>query len=122
MLDEAEAKWAPPGDPVFQLAPPDFEPYVAQCFEDLGNPEVTFDTFWDVYCELQDLVEVAIPGDIAMTLSESIRGDADGMLEPFELVHLKEPEFKGIEDDENEEEDDAPYVDFTNEEDEDQLF
>ena len=96
MLDEAEAKWAPPGDPIFQLAPPDFEPYVTQCFEDLGNPKVTFDTFWDVYCELQDLVEVAIPGDITMTLSKSIRGDADGMLEPFELVHLKEPEFKGI--------------------------
>ena len=64
-----------------------------------------------------------------MTLSESIRGDADGMLEPFKLVHLKEPEFKGIEDDENEDEDNesedednAPYVDFMNEEDEDQLF
>ena len=56
MLDEAEAKWAPADDPIFQLAPPDFEPYVTQCFEDLGNPEVTFNTFWDVYCGLWDLV------------------------------------------------------------------
>lgn len=52
MLDAAEEKWAPIDDPVFQLVPLSFKPYVTQCFENMGKPEVNFETFWDVYCRL----------------------------------------------------------------------
>jgi hypothetical protein len=122
MLDEAEAKWAPPEDPVFQLVPPTFENYVTQCFEDLGKPEVTFETFWDVYCELWDLVEVAVPEDVTMTLGESIRSDV-GMKEPFELVDLEEPQLGHVVESEDDGgEDEVPCVDFTNEKGRDQLF
>ena len=126
MLDEAEAKWAPVDDPVFQLVPLDFEPYVTQCFEDLGKPEVNFKTFWDVYRELRDLVEVTVPGDITVALSE--RDNGDSPLEPFALEHLKEPDLRvsGDGDDEDEDEDEGEgevlRVVFTNEEDMDELF
>ena len=96
VLDAAEAKWAPSDDPVFQLVPLDFEPYVTQCFEDMEKPEVNFDTFWDVYRELRDLVEIAVPGDVTEALSESTR-DGDGTPEPFALAHLKEPDLQGEE-------------------------
>ena len=123
MLDTAEAKWAPADDPVFQLVPLDFEPYVAQCFEDLGKPEVNFKTFWDMYSRLWDLVEITIPGDVTVTLSESIRDNGNGLLEPFALAHLKEPDL-GIDggEDNGNDEGEVPCVDFTDEEDEDELF
>jgi len=125
LLEAAEAKWAPPEDPVFQLVPPDFESHVTQCFEDLEKPEVTFNNFWDVYCELRDLVGAVVPDDLTVLLSESILDDADGAPEPFALADLKEPDLGGvrIDTDENEDiQDEALYVDFTLEEGIDQLF
>ena len=100
-----------------------------QCFEDLGKPVVTFDTFWDVYCELRNRVEVAVPGDVVVAIGESFRDDTGGSLElpgsseSFALAHMKEPVLGGIGVDENEEEDGGGLVlciDFTNEEDMDQ--
>jgi hypothetical protein len=122
VLDEAEAKWAPPDDPVFQLVPPDFEVYVTQCFEDLGKPQVTFGTFWDVYCQLRDLVDTAVPGDVVVTLGTTIRDDDDGVPVPFALDKLQE---QNLEDEggEDEGEGDEPLrVDFTHEEGRDELF
>jgi hypothetical protein len=37
LLDEAEKKWAPDDDPIFQLVPPDFQVIVSQCYDDLGQ-------------------------------------------------------------------------------------
>jgi len=98
---------------------------VTQCFEDLGKPDITFDTFWDVYRELRELVDTAVPDDLVVALSESFRDDTDGAPEPFALAHMKEPELRGIGVDLGENEgiqDGALFVDFTIEEDRDQLF
>ena len=138
MLDTAEKKWAPPDDPVFQLVPPSFEPYVNQCFEELGKPEVDIESFWDVYRRLRDLVEVAIPGDVVVAISEGTVDDGDNAPEPFALGHMKEPVLGGaavLEDDrdegggdengEDEGEGDSGEilcVEFTNEEERDELF
>lgn len=125
LLDAAEAKWAPPDDPVFQLVPPDFESQVVRCFEDMGKPDVTFDTFWYVYCGLRDLVEIAVPSDVVITLSENTRDDADGVLDSFALAHLGEPELEGIMvevDDIDEDIEGVIRVEFTNEEGGDQLL
>jgi len=126
VLDEAEAKWAPPDDPVFQLVPLDFEYYVTRCFEDLGKPEVNFDTFWDVYHGLRDLVEVTVPGNIAATLNENTGDDSDGIVELPAHAYLKELDFVADdgESDGGDGEDDEigfPFVDFTNEEGRDEL-
>lgn len=105
MLDTAEKKWAPPDDPVFQLVPPSFEPYVNQCFEELGKPKVDIESFWDVYHELWDLVEVTVPGDVVVTLNERTVDDGDNVPEPFTFGHMKEPVLGGTpipEDDEDE--------------------
>lgn len=122
----AEEKWSPPDDPVFQLVPPDFESHVTRCFEDLGKPDVTFDTFWDVYRLLRDLVETAVPDGVALALGESIRDDTDGVPESFELAHLDEPDIRGIavgvDESGGGDEGGALYVEFTNEEGGDQLF
>jgi len=129
VLDAAEAKWAPPDDPVFQIVPSDFKSYLTQCFEDLGKPEVNFETFWDVYCGLRDLVGVAVPGNVTVTLSESTGDGDNGMLEPFALAHLKELDLgvdgegsEGYDEDGEDVEEEFPHVDFTNEEGGDELF
>ena len=89
MLDAAEEEWAPPNDPVFQLIPPDFESHVTRCYEALGEPVVNFDTFWDVYCGLWDLVETAVPDVVAGSLSQSAMED-DCTPEPFALTHCQD--------------------------------
>ena len=130
MLNAAEEKWAPPDDPVFQLIPLDFKPYVTRCFEELGKPVVDFHTFWDVYCKLRDLVEITVPDVVVETLSESITDDSSGVSEPFAFAHLKKPVLGDIVVDEvdegefgeNEDEGEVLHVDFTNEEDRDELY
>lgn len=111
MLDAAEEKWAPADDPVFQLVPLSFEPYVTQCFEDLGKPEVNTEKFWDVYHRLRDLVEIAVPDDVTATLGESIRDDGDVGKQDV-----------GVDEDEDEDGGGVLHVDFTIEEDRDELF
>ena len=128
-----EAKYAPPNDPVFQLVPPDFEAYVTSCFKALGEPEVNFETFWDVYCRLRDLVENSIPDDVAETLRENVVDDDESTPEPEGFSQMKEPvvgdtgvergrndnEDKVVEDEDSEE---VLRVDFTDDEDDDELY
>ena len=56
-FDEAEAKWAPPDNPVFQLVPSAFLEHVSSAYETMGRPAVTFDSLWDIFLQLRDLVE-----------------------------------------------------------------
>lgn len=122
MLDTAEEKWAPPNDPVFQLVPLDFESYVVRCFEELGELTVELESFWDVYRQLRDLVELAVPDVVAATLGESIADDDDSAPEPIEFA-LDDAEFDDDEDGEDDDDEGEMFcVDFTNEEDEDQLY
>ena len=55
----------------------------------MGQPAVTFDTFWEVYCNLRNKVEVAIPDDIATGFDQSISSEPVG---EFALGHLRAPE------------------------------
>lgn len=67
-------------------------------------------------------MEVTIPGDITATLRENTGDDVDGLSELFALAHLREPDL-GVEGDrEDDDEGEVPCVDFTDEEDEDELF
>ena len=124
----AEAEWAPPDDPVFRLVPPDFESYVAQCFKDLGEPEVNFDTFWDVYHGLRDLVEITVPDDVVVILRGSVMM-SEKCIEREAQVKSKyegeaqiESEYEGEVQVESEDEGEMVHVDFTNEEGRDELF
>jgi hypothetical protein len=73
--------------------PPPFQEIVDRCYDELGQPVVTFESFWGVYCDLRDKVEAAIPPEIVTGLNESIfsepGGDGDGS---FALEGLKAPD------------------------------
>lgn len=90
MLSEAEEKWTPNDDPIFQLVPPAFQVIVSECYDDLGQPVVTFDTFWEIYCDLRDKVEEAVSEDVAVGLSQIVHSDST-VEGPFALAHLKAP-------------------------------
>lgn len=62
-----------------------------KCYNDLDQPVVTFDTFWEVYCDLRDRVEVVAPEDLVMGLSQSIFSEP-AAADPFALAHLNAPE------------------------------
>lgn len=47
-----EALYAPPDHPVFELVPPAFHEHVSNLYAAIGRPEVTIETFWDIFCNL----------------------------------------------------------------------
>jgi hypothetical protein len=49
LFDEIEDLYAPPGHPVFELVPPAFHEHVANLYALIGQPEVTIETFWNIY-------------------------------------------------------------------------
>ena len=105
MLTRAEEQWAPADDPIFELVPPPFQEIVDKCYEDIGCPPVTIESFWQVYCDLRDRVDVAIPLNVVTTLNQSIfsePGDDEDI--EFSLAHLKAPDLgmlKSVEVDED---------------------
>ena len=93
LLTEAEEQWAPADDPIFKLVPPAFQEIVAQCYNDLGCPAVTFESFWKVYCDLHNRVDTVIPLGTVTSLNQSIHSEpGEGEDVPFSFEHLKSPE------------------------------
>jgi hypothetical protein len=52
LFDEMEALYAPPDHPVFELVPPAFHEHVSNLYAAIGQPEVTIETFWDIFRNL----------------------------------------------------------------------
>jgi hypothetical protein len=80
VLDEVEAKWAPPDDPIFDLIPRNCVEHISSAYAQIRSPEVNFDSFWDVYNNLRDAV-VFSPTDL-----DSIPQDGSGELNDEPLV------------------------------------
>ena len=47
-----EALYAPPNHPVFELVPPAFHEHISNLYAAIGQPEVTVETFWDIFRDL----------------------------------------------------------------------
>ena len=47
-----EARYAPPDHPVFELVPQAFHEHVSNLYTVIGQPEVTIETFWDIFRDL----------------------------------------------------------------------
>jgi hypothetical protein len=92
LLDEVEALYAPQDHPVFELVPHTFHELVNNLYSSMGQPEITTDTFWDIYLELLKRLrhgqdeELA---DIITSHQNSMRPDQDMPLlpnmQPFRL-------------------------------------
>lgn len=126
MLAEAEEKWAPADDPIFDLVPPPFQELVDQCYDELGRPVVTFESFWEVYRDLRDEVDTTIPLNVVTSLNQSASSDPgeDEGIE-FTLAHLRAPELNmrnAVDANEEEVEDFVSPVSFTVDNDQDQLY
>ncbi|KAH9929040.1 uncharacterized protein BXZ73DRAFT_48276 [Epithele typhae] len=52
LFDEAERNWAPRDHVVFQLVPPGFQLHVSRIYSALGEPDVSYQTFWVVYRDI----------------------------------------------------------------------
>ncbi|KAJ7763607.1 hypothetical protein DFH07DRAFT_867353 [Mycena maculata] len=52
ILDEMEARFAPPDHEVFQLVPPEFDHWANIYYDAMERPVVQHETFWDIYCQL----------------------------------------------------------------------
>ena len=58
MLDEAKHQWAPYTDPIFELIPQECDKHISSVYAKLGSPGVNFSSFWDVYNQLCNAVDL----------------------------------------------------------------
>lgn len=49
LIDQLEMQFAPPGHEVFQLTPSAFHDHASFFYNSLGQPRITYDSFWDIY-------------------------------------------------------------------------
>ncbi|KAJ7847149.1 hypothetical protein B0H14DRAFT_3867559 [Mycena olivaceomarginata] len=84
LLDEMEALWAPPDNPVFELTSSSFHARVQQLYTDIGCPTIEYTLIWNVFEELKDQLERELQdGDreaVATelrTLEQNFEQDAD---------------------------------------------
>ena len=52
LLDEVKNLYAPKDHPVFELVPQTFHDRANNLYSAIGRPEITQETFWDIYLEL----------------------------------------------------------------------
>jgi hypothetical protein len=92
LLDEVKALYAPQDHPVFELVSQIFYERVDDLYSVIGRPEITKETFWDIYLELLKKLQNGRDEELANILSshqQSVQPD-QGMpllpnVEPFRL-------------------------------------
>lgn len=98
LLDEVEALYAPPGHSVFELVPPAFNEQVTEHYSAIGQPVVNVDTFWDIYCQLLEMLReqsgeqlTDILATHQMTLEQDINDCMMPLLPNMEPFRLGQP-------------------------------
>jgi hypothetical protein len=78
-----DIEWANPSDPKFLLVPPAFEVHAVAIYDEMGQPAITSNNFWEVYLEMLALFRV-LPDDPDLT--ESLRHLQDEDAKEMELL------------------------------------
>jgi hypothetical protein len=84
LFDEMEQQWAPPDDPVFQMAPPTFEAQAQLLYSHIGRPPVSSQTFWAVYSALLDsfrsIIDIPQSSNLLILPEDSVSVDDTPLL------------------------------------------
>ena len=75
-------QFAPPDHEVFQLTPPAFDQHASLFYNSLGRPQISYDSFWDIYRQILRLFQVneGQPEDtrsLVNTLAEELNSHFD---------------------------------------------
>ena len=75
-------QFAPPDHEVFQLTPPAFNEHATLFYNSLGRPQVSHDSFWDIYRQILHLFHVnggqpEVTGSSVNTLTEELDSHFD---------------------------------------------
>ena len=76
LIERLEHEHAPHDHEVFQLTPPLFHSQACKFYENMGNPPVNFETFWDVYLQLLYQFQDANSGALAPAIREHFESAA----------------------------------------------
>ena len=69
LSDEVKALYAPQDHPVFELVPCTFHEHADNLYPAIGQPEITAETFWDVYLELLKQLHLGQDEELANIIS-----------------------------------------------------
>lgn len=53
-IDFVYKTYIPPDDPVFELVPPEFGEIMDHIYNQIGQPTLTYENIWRVYCDILD--------------------------------------------------------------------
>ncbi|KAK7452638.1 hypothetical protein VKT23_012037 [Stygiomarasmius scandens] len=82
-IHEAEQLYAPPGHPVFDLVPPEFNYWASSYYQQIGSPVVTRHNVWNVYEQILEKFETNAPLMNTLHL-EGYRDDRDEFVKEVE--------------------------------------
>ena len=75
LIDQLEMQFAPPSHEVFQLTPSAFHDHASFFYNSLGQPQITYDSFWDIYCRILHLFQA----------NQGQQGDSDNLIAALDL-------------------------------------
>ncbi|KAH9046216.1 hypothetical protein EDB84DRAFT_1586945 [Lactarius hengduanensis] len=113
-FDEIERKYAPPGDPVFDLVPHAFAVRANAVWTDMGSPEPQFDNAWEIYLLIRDALR-SMAWDEAFHQSLSTVSQLEDCLEELP-ANLRADEDELLVVDHSDDEGTIPTVDLTDDE------
>lgn len=92
LFNEAEKLYAPPDHPCFELVPPAFERKIVAVYAAMNTPEVTFDSFWEIYRELlRRLRALPYEAEFAAVLSaQSVVDPVQRISDPIDILPYAE--------------------------------
>ena len=98
-----EALYAPRNHPVFELVPPLFHERVSELYMAIGQPEVTINSFWDIYRDLLERLRNGHDEQLSTVLDshkETLSRDQEDMpllpgMDPFRLGQPLQPGRRG---------------------------
>jgi len=93
LIKDAESRWAPPTDPVFDLIPPDCEEHISSTYAQLGSPEVSFRSFWKIYNQLRSAVDSETLLQAGIGTSDDDIAPTNTSIDQRPLSHLRPCEF-----------------------------
>lgn len=91
LLNEMEALWAPPDNPVFELTSKSFNTCVQRFYSDIGCPTIHYNSIWDVFSELKDRIEDQLEDGGWATVATEFNSLQQNFEQDAQLVDLEPP-------------------------------
>lgn len=109
LLDEMEALWSPPDNPVFELTSKSVYTRIKQLYDSIGSPLLTYNSIWDIFERLQECLAQDLQDDDREVVATEFKSLEENFHQDAYLVDVTADEDEFAPPDEDAEDD--PFFD-----------